>query len=734
MKLRFSCFSLGICFVCLLSAQENPLLLMEVQKLNILESDGSELSLHRTGGLYSPQFQQMDLDGDGLEEIVIFDRRTEELTVLTKDVNEDRYLYSEEMSGWFPDIKHWFSLIDFNNDGTKDILTASYDYPQQGIKLYLGSKDSDKVRFELVQPHRDFASPVLSYTSESSGQLHIYVSFSDNPLFADIDSDGDIDVLTFDPGGSYVYWYENISTPDSTGIEYILTDRCWGRFFETGNSSDIVLTQDGGCPDLSQSLGSSRAPLHAGSTLSALDVDQDGDLDLLLGDLSYDYVVLLENGAAQGLPYFVSSEVNFPTGDTSARVSMFPLVSILDAPSSAVSDVVISPNRFADRDDQSIHYYENNGDGTFHLRTKNWLAQEMFDYGSRSASVSYAIDGTVDMGMLFFFRNENEVHFGRARRTDGRLQVLSVSTSPGAERPAWLDEYSGAYPSEVVKLENGQPGFALGLSDGTIKLCQLNTQNGQFDIYRSLDMDVGFDATPTFVDYDGDGDLDMVVGELNGNLNYFENQGDSTQWVFSSIPEEPLFGKVDTRRRGFFEGYSYPRFWRDTDGETFLLSGSASGDILLYGVVHDDAGAMFPLLSSSLLGAYKPRESTLDLFYSHASSYLQVGNLGGGYRFYTIEPKEATALIGIADKSDELIVFPNPVVSGSSIQLSLPVDGMDIVGMHLYNSLGRAVSTSSLDSPQKGSSIQLPVLSAGTYVLRLTLSSGGIVTKRIVVL
>ncbi|MEJ6479859.1 hypothetical protein N0Y54_00390, partial [Nostoc punctiforme UO1] len=45
--------------------------------------------------------------------------------------------------------------------------------------------------------------------------------------------------------------------------------------------------------------------------------------------------------------------------------------------------------------------------------------------------------------------------------------------------------------------------------------------------------DVGSNSSPTFADIDGDGDLDAIVGERDGTLNYYKNTGTATNPTYT---------------------------------------------------------------------------------------------------------------------------------------------------------------------------------------------------------
>ena len=78
-------------------------------------------------------------------------------------------------------------------------------------------------------------------------------------------------------------------------------------------------------------------------------------------------------------------------------------------------------------------------------------------------------------------------------------------------------------------------------------------------------------AAPAFADIDGDGDIDLLVGEYYGNLQYFENTGSSSRPQFATPVANP-FGLSATA------DIALPEFADlDGDGDLDLLVGEYYG-------------------------------------------------------------------------------------------------------------------------------------------------------------
>ncbi|WP_419609878.1 hypothetical protein, partial [Thiolapillus sp.] len=62
-------------------------------------------------------------------------------------------------------------------------------------------------------------------------------------------------------------------------------------------------------------------------------------------------------------------------------------------------------------------------------------------------------------------------------------------------------------------------------------------------------IDVGLYSTPTLADIDGDGDLDLVVGENNGTLKYYQNTGTTSNPAYEAkTGDDNPFNGIDVGR------------------------------------------------------------------------------------------------------------------------------------------------------------------------------------------
>jgi len=98
---------------------------------------------------------------------------------------------------------------------------------------------------------------------------------------------------------------------------------------------------------------------------------------------------------------------------------------------------------------------------------------------------------------------------------------------------------------------------------------------------------VGSFASPTFADLDGDGDLDALVGNLDGNTLYFQNTGSATAASFAA----PLTNAFGLSNVGNFAAPTLADL--DGDGDLDVLVGSNAENMLYFQNVGSATAASF---------------------------------------------------------------------------------------------------------------------------------------------
>ena len=176
---------------------------VEVSSIQVLDRDGAVIKNPNAGGLRAPQFNKIDLNQDGIEDLLIFDRAGDVLVPMIAEALETlNYTFAPEYVSHFPTITEWMILEDYDNDGIKDLFCFPTQIALPGIEVWKGKLVDRHYEFELVKfPEDDFD---ILFIPVSNGSTQIYVSVVDIPVIEDIDGDGDLDILSFGPSGSTI--------------------------------------------------------------------------------------------------------------------------------------------------------------------------------------------------------------------------------------------------------------------------------------------------------------------------------------------------------------------------------------------------------------------------------------------------------------------------------------------------------------------------------------------------
>jgi len=599
-----------------------------------------------TGGFNNPTFFNIDFNGDGIQDLYIFDRELGENQFLLFEGLSKKsisYRYAPQYHYAFPqDVSRWVEMADYNKDGLPDLFTNS-PTRNTGIKAYKNTSYLDKSTGKYVPQFTSAADP-LFYTCDTGGRFPIDISTASNPQFVDIDKDGHLDILAWDiPFTAPIFFRNTGKGTDSLNFYY--TKKCWGYFneflqhvywpwtCEKNSSHDSVWTGD--CdPD----------PAYKGihSSMSAFDVDCDGDIDLLMSDGLFNSLVFLENGNVwlghnghnnMHNGYGFDTIVNIDTSQTAnftypatypAIIPMMPIPSYVDISHDSLNDLVVAAGEptFLDTVETNrtynIWYYYNDGSkdsatgrptsNIFEITTKDFLQNTMVDWGINSAPCFIDVDNDGRKDLIVAVKDGGAkngsshlvLYLNKPGKTPGSKPYLLYNTDdylgfsklskniywpiPAAyfnDSSKTTDLLIGNASGQVIyyKNEGSKSGEPANFHLSTNALQYVSRPSGKL-----MPINIGSaNSAPTAADINGDGKTDLIIGSNYGNISYYRCLG-----YLPGADNVPYFELVTDTLGGLYTspGLDYQTAPcvadMDNDGKLDLMIGDEYGRLWYY--------------------------------------------------------------------------------------------------------------------------------------------------------
>lgn len=366
------------------------------------------------------------------------------------------------------------SLHDFDGDGDQDLFWGDFFEPAVLLIENVGSTCSNP-SFQSAPVTLPFADG-----SRTSGY--------NAPAPVDIDRDGDLDFLMGVIGGAF--------NPIRTGEDNFFF---WERTAKDAYALRTKRFLDG------IDHGSDATPAFA-------DIDADGDLDMLVGSKidartgSYPSLQIYRNEGTRTTPRF-RAQAPLYLGDA---YNLTPAAGDLDAD----GDIDLLVGTW----NQDLMFVRNEGSA----QAPKWVPDPAATITPpRASHVAPALgdldaDGDLDLvvgqasGTVMYYRNAGNRRAPRFELISERLGDIKVGRR---STPAIVDVDGDGLLDLVIGHEDRGP-LAVARNIGS-------RRDPKFALVEPMDMPLPPISAPAFVDLDGDGVADLVVGTTSGGLRYY---------------------------------------------------------------------------------------------------------------------------------------------------------------------------------------------------------------------
>lgn len=698
--------------------------------------NGPTLANPWAGGLNSGQYNTIDLNLDGFEDLVVFDRTSNKLnTFLSID---QAYQYAPEYEALFPaGLNSWLLLVDYNCDGKKDIFSNS----TFGIKAYR-NQSNEQLSFEFI------VDPIQ--TEGINSEINLQVSNADIPAITDVDGDGDVDVLVFNfLVGGIMEFHQNLSMETDGTCNNLIFKRlnqAWGDFTECDCG---VVSFGGNCNDIG---GRTASPTHSGGkSVLAFDTDGDNDVELIFGDELCREITYMENLGTPETPQFSSLSTQYPDQLEPADFINFPSAFYEDVDFDGKKDLLIAPNLITNTIDKRVNFqqsswlYRNVGatdkEQRFEFVKKSFLQDQMIELGENAAPALVDYDGDGDLDIIV--GNSGTQLNGEFIASLSLLENKGTATLPSFE--LINDDYLNLSQS---KFRDAKPYFVDLNNDGKKDLLlaataidlthhlyflpnQASGSGQQFDVSspREVALAIAENDNPYFYDVDNDGFVDLLLGKVTGGLEYRRNTGNTTDPTF--ILETDAFAGIsnNTGRRNLVPLMDDI----NNDGVADLLVIDDSGILRVY---TDFLNQTEPQITSELIDnslTNQPTTSRLGrrnwmatgkLFGNNLPALL-IGSIQGGLFFFENLSEDGN-FNGGNQETFVVEIFPNPGPP-FKIRSNQPYS------YFLYSTLGQLISAEGPIAANQTRMIDSGNLRGGMYILKAVSASGSSSSQKIIV-
>lgn len=409
-----------------------------------------------------------DVDGDG------------DMDLLSASANDDRIAWYENTAG---SGRLWKARsISTTANGASDVVAADLD-GDGDLDAVSASEFDNKIAWH---ENRDGAGESWlehSITTSANGARAVHA--------ADIDGDGDLDVVTASANDDKVAWYENLSADGREWSERVISTTARGAF-----------------------------------AVDACDLDGDGDLDVASASSFDDRIAWYEN------PRIAGADSDASGGADWRRASRWRVTGVSSEAAGASSVRCADVDGDGDSDllsasdfDATVEWHRNDD-----ARGASWTTWTITRRASGATSVHAAdIDGDGDLDVVSASRFDDTIAWHTNLRGDGLAwRSTVVSASADGATAVWAADLDGDGDADVVSASR---------EDDKIAWYENVRGDGSQLAERLISV---FADGPTDVhcaDLDRDGDLDVLsASRFDGRISWYENtDGRAKSWVPRAI-------------------------------------------------------------------------------------------------------------------------------------------------------------------------------------------------------